>query len=422
MDRRSTVIRGLLANRPVCRVELAFSGFNVAEYGVWVAVLVYAYERGGTPLTAAVAVAQLIPAAIVAPLAATLTDRRGGAIALRRGYWLQAAALGATAALLLSAAPEFWVYAAAILAASAVTVTRPAQAALLPVLVESPEELTAVNVWSGWVESLSVLAGPAMAGVLIAVGGPGAAVACFAVCVAGSAVLVTSVGAERDPAAFVAPAPGRVVDEGLGGLAVLHRDRGLAALVALLGAQYLVMGVLDVLEVVLAVATLGLGPAGAGYLGAAFGAGGIIGSLITFSLIGRRRLVAPLIGAAVGWSLLLVLLGAWPTVLGAFVLLAAAGSARTVFDVSGRTILLRASPAAARGRVFGMLEGVAMLGLALGSGLVPLLVALGGVGPALIAIGLVMGVLALAPAARLRRVDRRQPSSLRELGAPASAA
>jgi hypothetical protein len=107
MDRRSTVIRGLLANRPVCRVELAFSGFNVAEYGVWVAVLVYAYERGGTPLTAAVAVAQLIPAAIVAPLAATLTDRRGGAIALRRGYWLQAAALGATAALLLSAAPEF---------------------------------------------------------------------------------------------------------------------------------------------------------------------------------------------------------------------------------------------------------------------------------------------------------------------------
>jgi hypothetical protein len=303
-----------------------------------------------------------------------------------------------------------------------VTVTRPAQAALLPVLVESPEELTAVNVWSGWVESLSVLAGPAMAGVLIAVGGPGAAVACFAVCVAGSAVLVTSVGAERDPAAFVAPAPGRVVDEGLGGLAVLHRDRGLAALVALLGAQYLVMGVLDVLEVVLAVATLGLGPAGAGYLGAAFGAGGIIGSLITFSLIGRRRLVAPLIGAAVGWSLLLVLLGAWPTVLGAFVLLAAAGSARTVFDVSGRTILLRASPAAARGRVFGMLEGVAMLGLALGSGLVPLLVALGGVGPALIAIGLVMGVLALAPAARLRRVDRRQPSSLRERGAPASAA
>jgi MFS family permease len=92
-----------------------------------------------------------------------------------------------------------------------------------------------------------------------------------------------------------------------------------------------------------------------------------------------------------------------------------------VFDVSGRTILLRASPAAARGRVFGMLEGVAMLGLALGSGLVPVLVALGGVGPALIAVGLLMGVLALAPAARLHRVDRRQPSPLRELRSPVRA-
>ena len=66
-----------------------------------------------------------------------------------------------------------------------------------------------------------------------------------------------------------------------------------------------------------------------------------------------------------------------------------------------------------------MLEGVAMLGLALGSGLVPVLVALGGVGPALIAIGLLMSVLALAPAARLYRVDRRP---LRELRTPASVA
>jgi hypothetical protein len=421
MDRRSTVIRRLLNNRPVCRVELAFSGFNVAEYGVWVAVLVYAYERGGTTLTGAVAVAQLIPAAIVAPLAATLTDRRGGAVALRAGYWLQAGSLSATAALLLTSAPQLCVYAAAILAASTVTVTRPAQAALLPALVESSEELTAVNVWSGWVESVSVLAGPAIAGVLIALGGPGAAVGGFALCVAGSAVLVTTVNPERDPDAPLVHAPADALEKELGGLAVLQRDRGLAALVALLGAQYLVMGVLDVLEVVLAVATLGLGPAGAGYLGAAFGAGGILGSLITFSLIGRHRLAPPLIGAAVGWSLLLVLLGAWPTVLGAFVLLAAAGSARTVFDVSGRTILLRASPAAARGRVFGMLEGVSMLGLALGSGLVPLLVALGGVGPALIAVGVLMSVLALAPAARLYRVDRRPPGPLRELRAPASA-
>jgi hypothetical protein len=406
MDRRTTVLRRLLANRSICRVELAFSGFNLAEHGVWVAVLVYAFERGGTTMTAAVAVAQLVPAAIVAPWAARLTDRHGGAAALRRGYWLQATTLAGTAALLLAGAPDLLVYTAAILAASAVTVTRPAQAALLPALIDKPADLTAVNVLSGWVESVSVLAGPAMAGVLIAVDGPGVATGCFAVCLAGSAVLVTSIRLPRDADGFIAEAEAVAEPDAVGGLAVLRADRGLAALVGLLGAEYLVMGVLDVLEVVLAIATLGLGPSGAGYLAAAFGAGGIVGSLGTFSLIGRPRLAPALIGAAVGWAVLLVVLGVWPSIVGAFALLAGAGSARTVFDVSGRTILLRAAPPAARGRVFGMLEGVAMLGLALGSGLVPVLVALDGAGTALVAVGLLMCVIVIAPAERLNRMDR----------------
>ena len=53
-----------------------------------------------------------------------------------------------------------------------------------------------------------------------------------------------------------------------------------------------------------------------------------------------------------------------------------------------------------------MLEGVAMFGLALGSSLVAVLVALDGTGTALVAIGLLMAVIALSPAARLHAVDR----------------
>ena len=62
------------------------------------------------------------------------------------------------------------------------------------------------------------------------------------------------------------------------GLIAVRTDGGLAALVAVLGAEYLVIGVLDVLLVVLAISVLGLGSAGAGYLAAAFGAGGMLGS------------------------------------------------------------------------------------------------------------------------------------------------
>jgi MFS family permease len=78
------VLRRVLASRPLRRVELAFLGFSCAEHGVWVAMIVYAYQQGGTAEAAAIAVIQLLPAAVVAPWASRLTDRRGGRIQLRR--------------------------------------------------------------------------------------------------------------------------------------------------------------------------------------------------------------------------------------------------------------------------------------------------------------------------------------------------
>ncbi len=402
---RIAVIKLLLADRSVCRMELAFSGFNLAEYGVWVSVLIYAYERGGALETAAAAVAQLLPAGLLAPVLARAVDRRGAACTLRRGYWWQAGALATTAALLLSGAPGLLVYAAAIVAASAVTMTRPAQAALAPRLVHGSEQLTAINVLSGWVESAGVLLGPALAGLLIALNGPGAAVGFFALCVAASALVVgclAGVDAERAPSVAAGAPPAAKADL----FDARRENRGLDAVIALLAAQYFVIGALDVLLVVLALGDLELGPSGPGYLNAAFGAGGVIGSLVACSLIGRLRLAGPAITAAIGWAGVLIVLGTWPTAVGAFLLLTAAGTMRSVLDVSGRTMLLRAAPAAIRGRVFGLLEGAAMIGLALGSLLVPLLVAFGGVGTGLVIIGALLSAVAFLAAARLHRVDR----------------
>jgi hypothetical protein len=400
---RARTVRELLSSPHLRHVELAFAGFNAAEYGVWVAILVYAYERGGTPAAAAVAVAQLVPAGLVAPIASSLADRRGGGVALRVGYVLQAATLTVTAALLVISAPPAFVYAGAIAAASAVTFTRPAQAALLPELVAGPEQLTAANVVSGWVESTSVLVGPALSGITIAFGGPGLAVGCFGIWVTASALLVRAVPDGQ----VCAAEPGEVSTAGpAGGLAALRADRGLAALVLLLAAAYVVIGVIDVVVVVLAASELGLGAPAAGYLNAAFGAGGLVGALAALALVHRRCLAQPLIGAAVAWSVVLVVLGLWPTAAGSFALLAAAGGARSVLDVSARTMLLRAAPPAVRGRVFGMLEGVAMLGLAAGSLLVPACAALGGLELVLVATGLLLSSVALARVPQLTRADR----------------
>jgi hypothetical protein len=386
------------------RVEGAFLGFGVAEYGVWTAMLVYAYGRGGTTTAAVVAVLQLAPAAVIAPFAASLTDTHGGAFALRLGYALQAVAMAGAAAVLLGDGPAPAAYAMAMIAAAAVTVTRPAQAAVLVALVESPRELTAATVVSGWVESASVLVGPGLAGVLLGVGGPGAAFMAFAGVVTGSMLLVA-------PVAAAPPSPGGGPADRLGGLRALRAARSSQALVAVLVAEYVAIGALDVLVVVLAIAALGLGPSGAGYLTAAFGAGGVAGGALALVLIGARSVALPLVAAAGGWAAALAVRTATRTAAAAYALLFLAGTGRIVLETAGRTLLARVTPPAVLGRVFGVLEALSAAALATGSLLVPVLVGIGGLS---LAIGGVAGLLAVAAVAllpRLRALDRAVPAA-----------
>jgi hypothetical protein len=58
---KDAVIKRLLHKRHVRRVQLAFGGFIASEFGVWIAVLVYAYEHGGATKASLVAVAQRWP-------------------------------------------------------------------------------------------------------------------------------------------------------------------------------------------------------------------------------------------------------------------------------------------------------------------------------------------------------------------------
>jgi MFS family permease len=356
------VFGGVLRNPELRRVEVAFVGFNAAEWGVWIAMLVYAYERGGATTAGLVALVQLVPAAVFAPFAASLGDRRRPTRVLAAGYLAQCLAMGATATVLLSGGPALAAYGLAALAATAVTVTRPVQAVLMPSLARTPEELTAANVASGWIESVSVLGAPALAGLLLGVGGPGTVFAVMAGVVLVAAALVAPV---RGPAA--AGAGGSALVETMDGIGVVAREPGPRALVWLLGIESLAIGALDVLYVVLAVAVLHHGGATAGYLNAAFGAGGVLGVAVTVAFVGRRRLGPAMLMGLASWAAALAILGAVPSTVAAFALLAVAGVGRTTLDVAGRTLLQRLAPPDALARVFGLLEGVSMAGLAVGS-------------------------------------------------------
>jgi MFS family permease len=413
------VLGRVFATPSLRRVETAFLAFTAAEYGVWVAVLVLAYERGGTTMAAVIAVVQLAPAALVAPAAARLVDAWGPGRLLTTSLVLQTLALLATGAVCTLALPPGLAYAGAVLAASAVTLTRPAQATLVPRLVASESELTAANAATSIIEGIGMLAGPALAGVLIALGGPGMAVLAFAGLLA---VAAAGVGRLADPP----PAPGFTCDlwdraehdAAIGVLDMVRTNRSAVAPLVALVAQYVAVGALDVLAVVLATQRLGLGGGGAGYLQALFGTGAVAGGMGAVTLIDRRRLAAPLLLAAATWATAFAALGAAREVVVACLALALAGASRTVLDAAGRTALHRAVPPAWHGRMFGVLEGFSTAGLAVGSMAAPWLVAAAGAPAAFAAVagGLLASGLVAAALMSGARVEPERQGKLAALG------
>jgi len=115
----------LTRNPTLRRCGIGFALFNAAEYGEWIAVLVYAYNQGGAKASGILAAAQLLPCVVIAPLLATFADRYQAGWVLVAGYAAQAVGMGLLAIALLAHAPPAVVYVFAILAAPAFNATRP---------------------------------------------------------------------------------------------------------------------------------------------------------------------------------------------------------------------------------------------------------------------------------------------------------
>ena len=395
----------VFGNADLRRVALAFIGFTAAEWGTWIAIMVFAYEASGVAAAAGIGVIQLIPAAIFAPFASVLGDRYRRERVLLAGYLLQALSVGATAAALLAQAPVPAIYALAALVATSITLTRPAQGSLLPTLARTPEELTAANVAVGWIESLSMFGGPALTGVLLGVWGPGAVFAAMSGALLCSALMVARIQARSAPTPAHGDSVPGMLGELLGGFHALVGGRYPRVIICLMGAHFVLEGAIDVLFVVLSFQILDLGSAGVGFLNAAFGVGGIVGAGLTMLLVARRRLAPPLFGGAAAWGGALVAIGLFPNRIAAPVLVGVAGVGRPLIDVAGRTLLQRVVPDRVLSRVFGVLEGLYMAGLAVGLAVIPALFALIGVRATFVVAGAFLPVLFLLLSRRLAEVD-----------------
>jgi MFS family permease len=284
------VVIAVARERTLARIELAYLAFNAAEYGTWTAILVYAYAIGGPATAGLAALVQLVPSAVVAPLAANAGDRFRWHRVLLAGYVVLALAFGATAGAMDAALPMPVVLAFAALASAAVTVIRPVQAVILPAITHSPADLTAANAVSSLAESLGAFLGPLAAGLLLLGSGSAEVFLAFAAVLVAAALLVARLPAEIDERRLAPASPRRIAAEALGGFEALASERRLLVVVLVLASSAIVVGTLDVLFVAVAVDLLHAGPSWAGFLGAAAGVGAIGGAFAAVTLVGRRRL------------------------------------------------------------------------------------------------------------------------------------
>jgi MFS family permease len=408
-----SALGAVMGNTNLRRVELAWGASIAAEWAHFVALGIFAYDAGGTAAVGIAGLVRMLPAALIAPLASGLGDR------FRRERFLLAIALVGSAALAGSGAAFIYgrnqvvIYLLAGVVGITSTLFRPALQAILPSLARTPEELIASNGATSTIESLGMLAGPLLAGVLVSLADPGLV---FLVSAAALLVAAGLLARVRPEGRIQLTAAGRGDDARellLGGFRAVNHPKP-RLIVGLFFAQTFVRGCLNVLIVVFVFRVLDTGDGTVGYLLAAIGAGGLVGAFGAMTLEGRR-LAVPLGVALVFWGLPIALVAPRPYLPAAVLLLAVVGAANSVEDVAGFTLLQRIVPDELLTRALGVTWGIAMGGLALGSITAPAIVAALGPRVAFALVGSILPLLTLISWRWLVRIDREIAAPTAEL-------
>jgi MFS family permease len=391
------------ANPSLRRLQLAGVGSTIGTGAYAVAISVFAYHAGGARAVGLLFFARWGLAAVVSPWLGVLADRWSRRLVMIGSDLSRVLLVGGIAVLVETNGPALAVYALAVGATIAASAFQPAQAALLPSLAGTAEELTSANVAMSTIGAVGFLAGPALGGALLAA-------------TSTSVVFLFTVGALIWSVVCVAQLPSDRVDRAeradeallasfTAGFRAVLSEPPLRLVVGLTGAQVLVTGAFEVMLVVVALRLLDAGNAGVGWLNSAYGVGGVLGGVAVAALAGRKRLAADFGIGMLLWGVPIALLAVWANLGYALVLIALVGVGGTIIDVAGATLLQRAADEAVLGRVFGVLESLVLVGLAAGAAVTPALVSAVGVRTTLIAAGVLLPVCVLATAGKLRMLD-----------------
>jgi Cyclic nucleotide-binding domain/Major Facilitator Superfamily len=415
LDPAVGALRTAFADAALRQLLGAWVAGNAGQYSLLVTNLVIVYELGGPVAVGVFGLARYLTPTALSPFVGLPAARWPIEVVLRGTSAIRTLVVIGLIAALIAGAPLAVFMLLVAIEAGAGAFSRPLHVAALPAVAQSPEQLVAANVGSGVAEGLGTFVGPALSSLLLVIAGPVGAlfavVAIYAAGVASIARLHIPIVGRRDPSDG---ARAVLAELSVGGQAVLHHS-GLRVVVADIGLQTFVRGLLTVLIVFASIELLGLGAAGVGTLNAVIGLGGFIGAIAAIALAGRERLGPVFAVALAGWSAPIAVIGVLvhPTV--AFVAMAIVGISNAFVDVTAFTLAQRMSPNNARVAVMGLIHSVANLGPALGGLVAPALIVGIGIQGALIATGLILPIAAILTGPTLRRLDEGGSVAIRRV-------
>jgi MFS family permease len=377
----------------------------VDQIGSWsygVVLMVYVYERTHSPTwIAVIAASRWAVGLLLSGFAGTIADR------YERTRVMLASALGSgvimsgIAVAIGIDAPVVTLVPLAMLSAVASTPYRPAAGALVPVVVDE-RDLAAANAMFAAIENLVIVIGPAIGGLLLAVGAPVDGVILNAASYFLDILLILRLKVRSTGSVAAGEA---VWSQWLAGFRLVAKDQSSLALVVFAALDSSVYGAATVIFAPLSV-RLGTGVNGYSYLLVGGALGGVIAAGLANRLSERIRLAPVIAVSIVVQATPFALTAATHTPVVAFLLQVASGAGMVVVDVLAITALQRQVANEALSRVLSAFDAAVTAAILAATFAVSAVLSSSGVVTALLLTGLGVPALAALLLPLVLRADR----------------
>jgi CRP-like cAMP-binding protein/predicted MFS family arabinose efflux permease len=400
--------RGVMAPLRHRDFSLLMGGFAISAAGSWaynVGLAVFVYDQTHSAgWVGAATIGRFVPSLLFGAYGGVLAERFERVRLMVTLDWLCAVWMGLLTVVAALEGPVLLAIALASFTSITSMVYEPAVAAITPETV--PEtDLAAANTLRNTIDNVAVVAGPALAGLLLLAGPPSLAFGANALSFVWSAVLVARMRVRSQPVDVTDGGSAGPLSQMTVGFRAIGSSATATMLVAYSVVASFVYGVDTVQFVILSQERLGTGATGYGYLLAGLGVGGIAAAGLVNRLASWPRLGPVILLGMALYCLPTLLFLVVDQPVAAFVVQAVRGAGTLVVDVLAVTALQRSLPSDVLARVFGAFFTLVLVAISLGALVTPPVITGIGLDPSLWLAGALLPALCALGWPLLRRMD-----------------